>query len=439
MKSLITYLVLFCGLLSCNPQREPTAKDPDGIITRLPYIWKSALSDQVLGGGLFHGYVIGGKGPGSGGLLCVGLRKSTDPSIPRESYLILKDIKTGENIWVWDDLFGKTLVNILHRSVAVHNDLLLLHDWGADYCINIQTGQTVWKKVRTFSAALEISTLDNLFYFTALARNSKDSALIKDSFYEGDFMTGEIRELTGPHYSREFSYEVVGRLAIGTMRSIYALRRNEEDLLVVPFLESGPKAEVNRNRALFGLYSLSNKQWIYDRIPISPADYGGGPGLMPVVVNEKVFLTSLTTASALELSTGKLLWATRVTPLNTGFSDMIVVGNKVILNSDNATLYCLDAQTGHILWTQKSSYISSDLYHQNGVVYYMITQTLNAVDIETGKLLLNMAAPDSREGKTKGEASWFYGFVTGVEGKDGQKGRIFATTNLNAYCFEALK
>jgi outer membrane protein assembly factor BamB len=117
---------------------------------------------------------------------------------------------------------------------------------------------------------------------------------------------------------------------------------------------------------------------------------------------------------------------------------MIVVGNKVILNSGNATLYCLDAQTGHILWTQKSSAMSSDLYHQNGVVYYMITKTLNAVDIETGKLLLNMAAPDSREDIT-GETSWFWGFITGVEGKDGKKGRIFATTNLNAYCFEALK
>jgi outer membrane protein assembly factor BamB len=223
------------------------------------------------------------------------------------------------------------------------------------------------------------------------------------------------------------------------MRSVYALRRNEEDLLVVPFLESGPKVEVNRNRALFGLYSLSKKQWIYARISISPADYGGGPALMPVVMNDKVFHANLTTSSAFELSTGKPLWEKRLTPVQTDIVDMIVVENKVILNSADAKLYCLDAQTGNILWTQKSSYMSSDLYHQNGVVYYMITQTLNAVDIETGKLLLNMAAPDSKEGKTKGEASWFWGFVTGIEGKDGQKGRIFATTNLNAYCFEAVK
>jgi hypothetical protein len=138
MKALITYLVVFCGLLSCNPQREPIAKDPDGVITRLPYIWKSALSDQVLGGGLFHGYVIGGKGPGPGGprplgLLCVGLRKSADPLIHHESYLILKNIETGEDIWVWDDLFNKTLERTLNRSIAIYKDLLLLHDRSTDY------------------------------------------------------------------------------------------------------------------------------------------------------------------------------------------------------------------------------------------------------------------------------------------------------------------
>jgi outer membrane protein assembly factor BamB len=438
MKAFITYLVAFCGLLSCGSQKEPIAKDPEGVITRMPFKWKSALSDQVLGGGLFHGYVIGGEGTRGPALLCVGIRKHADPKLHHESYLILKDTETGKNIWVWDDLFGKVLGRTLHRSIAVHNDLLLLHDYGADYCIDIQTGQTVWKKVREFSAAQEVSCLDNLFYFTALSRDSKDSALIKDSFYEGDFRTGEIRELAGPHYSRQYTHMVGAQRTVGTMGSVYALKRDKKNLLIVPFDECGPETPVTRLRALYGLYSLSKNKWIYDRVPTSPADHGGGSGLMPVVVNDKVFLTSLTTVSAFELSTGKLLWAKRVTPVLTGFLDMIVVGNKVILNSGNATLYCLDVQTGNILWTQKSSAMSSDLYHQNGVVYYMITKTLNAVDIENGKLLLDMAAPDSREGKTDKD-SWFWGFVTGVEGKDGQKGRIFATTNLNAYCFEALR
>ncbi|WP_025764255.1 hypothetical protein [Dyadobacter tibetensis] len=140
MKALFITLVVFCGLLSCNPQKEPIAKDPDGVITRMPFVWKSALSDLVLGGGLFHGYVIGGQGTRRPSLLCVGLRKHANPKLHHESYLMLKDLETGKNIWVWDDLFGKMLKNTLNRSIAVYNNLLLLHDYGADYCIDIQKG-----------------------------------------------------------------------------------------------------------------------------------------------------------------------------------------------------------------------------------------------------------------------------------------------------------
>jgi outer membrane protein assembly factor BamB len=293
MKAFITTLVVFCGLLSCSPQKEPIAKDPDGVITRLPFVWKSALSDQVLGGGLFHGYVIGGKN-----LLCVGLRKHADPKLHHESYLILKDIGTGKNIWVWDDLFGKMLGRTLHRAIAVHNNLLLLHDYGADYCIDIQTGQTVWKKERKFSAAAEVSSLDNLFYFTALSRDSKDSAIFKDSFYEGDFITGEIRELTGPHYSREYTHMVGPLRTVGMMGNVCALRSNQENLLIVPFIECGPVTPVTDLRSWYGLYNLNTKKWIYDRVPTSPADYGGDRSRMPVVENDNVFLTSLSTASS---------------------------------------------------------------------------------------------------------------------------------------------
>ena len=149
----------------------------------------------------------------------------------------------------------------------------------------------------------------------------------------------------------------------------------------------------------------------------------------------RCILTSLTTVGCFELMTGKEVWRRNLSEMFTGFNDFILVGDKLLLNGDNATLYCVDANTGLPMWTQKASVLTSDLYHQDGIIYYIYTKFLLAVDLQTGKLLWDMPSPDIRlEGR---DDSWFTGFVTGTPAKDGKKGRIFASTNYNVYCFEA--
>jgi hypothetical protein len=68
-------------------------------------------------------------------------------------------------------------------------------------------------------------------------------------------------------------------------------------------------------------------------------------------------------------------------------------------------------------------------------VYYIASQDLLATRVSDGKLLWKLLCPDYYTEK-RGD-SWFMGFVTGLPGKNGKKGRIFASTNLNVYCFEA--
>jgi outer membrane protein assembly factor BamB len=119
------------------------------------------------------------------------------------------------------------------------------------------------------------------------------------------------------------------------------------------------------------------------------------------------------------------------------FSDLIVAEGKLLANGQDAKLYCLDPQTGNILWTQRSSGIGSSLHYQDGVVYYIASQNLLATEVATGKLLWNLPCPDAYTEKRAD--SWFSGFVTGLPARSGRKGRVFASTNLNVYCFEAAK
>ena len=69
------------------------------------------------------------------------------------------------------------------------------------------------------------------------------------------------------------------------------------------------------------------------------------------------------------------------------------------------------------------------------VVYFTARQGLWAVEGNTGKVLWKIESPDIR----KNDNAVFRGFVAVVPGKNGQKGRVYAHTGLNAYCYEAIR
>lgn len=160
-----------------------------------------------------------------------------------------------------------------------------------------------------------------------------------------------------------------------------------------------------------------------------------GGGNYPTIIGERVYYAVNMWVGCYYLMPGQRLWFQRVTPASL-FSDMIVSEGKLLANGQNAKLYALDPQTGRILWTQRSSGISSALHYQDGVAYYYIdTKILLATRVSDGKLLWDLPCPDAyTENRSD---SWFRGFVTGLPGKGGKKGRISASTNLNVYCFEA--
>jgi outer membrane protein assembly factor BamB len=430
----VWFCVLFSGLLACNPEKITTQTDGDGVVRQLPFVWKSSISNGLRGYGMYRGYVIEGKG-----VLCVSMKESPDQNRTQgNQYLQLKSLSTGETLWSWDDLFNKR-IGSLRQSVKLYDGKMLIHDGTSDYLIDSKLGKTIWKTKNDLpSSGPHPAFLNDKFFVTSNTHASSNNGRMEEGIFEGDATTGNLRELVKPNYSEEYAiHRPNSEYYIGSLINIEAFTRNNNDYLVVPHVEMGPNVKYNDNRAYFGVYNLSQNKWVYERVPLNYPDEGTSACLKPIVDGNSVYLTSLNSVACFEVLTGEKVWQHKLTEKYTGFGDFIKVGNRLILNGHDAMLYCLDTNTGSKLWTQPSSAIASDLYHQDGIIYWISTNELRAVDLETGKLCWNMKSLDTKEENRPD--SWYWGFVTGIPSKDGKKGRIFATTNLNLYCFEAIR
>ncbi|MCE7069041.1 MULTISPECIES: PQQ-binding-like beta-propeller repeat protein [Dyadobacter] len=429
-KGRLLAIFLLIGLVACAPEKITTQIDKDGVITQQPHIWKSSTSNGPRSSGLHRGYIVEDRG-----VLAVGVRESAQ-KVVGERFLQLKDLETGENLWVWDEFENKS-IGTLRQSIGLYPGSMLLHDASTTYCINTLTGKTIWK---TRNPELSLrpypAFLGERYFMPGRSLESQKKRRIEPTIFAGDVRTGALKEIVKPVMRDEYAYIDSDSLYYrGSMLNMEAFSRNGSDYLVVPFTEPGPKDQYNHTRGYFGLYNLSAKKWVYERIAIRPDNGGASACLKPIVNGDKVYVTSLTTVGCFDLMTGKEIWRRSLSDMFTGFNDFILVEDKLLLNGDNATLYCVDANTGSPRWTQKASALTSDLYHQDGVVYYIYTKSLLAVDVNTGKLLWDMPSPDIK--LERRHDSWFAGFVTGSPGKNGKKGKIFASTNYNVYCFEA--
>jgi outer membrane protein assembly factor BamB len=253
----------------------------------------------------------------------------------------------------------------------------------------------------------------------------------------GDLNSEKILELTKPSYSSEFTAYNGEETYIGSIYRHITFLAGTDMMLLIPYDEIGPQVKYNNTRSFFVLYNVTQKKWIYNRASLSVEEDGGAPSLMPIIDIDKVFLTSLNSVGCFDLMTGKRIWQYRLTSEQMIGLDIIKIDNKLIINGSDGILYCMNAVTGAMLWSKGSVATNSDLYHQDGVIYGIRGDNLRAYDLQSGKLLWDMPSLDAKVENQLG--SIYNGFVTGIPAKNGEKGRIFASTELNVYCFEAIK
>ena len=441
MKELLV-LFLFGSLFSCQSPEDDVLKDENGVVTRLPHLWKSSTSPNgQLVSGMQAQHIYDGRYV----LAAQRLPQSGQGLNYLANELCFKRLDNGENAWVWNDRFSLNESDYTTNSnIHTFRNLLLYRNSYRFYCIDQETGRTVWRKQweRNFGNAIGTSGLGSHFYFTGTSPEIYAKNRWEESIYQGDMATGEVREVaklkTFPdsvwHDPSGFDWIAKGRSTRPFVRGADTLLLVSYDLPDIrPYYQNTPVS------GYLSLYNLSQRKWVYERVPMlsdvrTGVESEAGGGNYPNIIGERVYYAVNMWVGCYYLMTGQRLWFRRVTPASL-FTDLIVAEGKLLANGQNARLYALEPGSGGLLWTQRSSGFSSALHYQDGVVYYIETKLLIATRVSDGKVLWALDCPDAyTENRTD---SWITGFVTGVPGKNGKKGRIFASTNLNVYCFEA--
>jgi outer membrane protein assembly factor BamB len=359
--------------------------------------------------------------------------------------LCFKRIEDGQTAWVWNDPSEIAESNdVRNYKVYFNKNLFLYKHSYRFYCIDQETGKTVWKKQwgRNFDSQITTSGLGTHFYFTGTPPEIYAKNRWEESIYQGDMATGEVREIVKlKTFPDSIWHDPSGFDYIARGRSIKPFVRGADTLLLVAY-DLPDLRPYYQNTPLSGylsLYNLTQRKWVYERVQmLSNVKLGieseAGGGNWPNIIDERVYYAVNMWVGCYYLMTGERLWFRRLTPASL-FSHLIVAEGKLLANGQNAKLYAVEPGSGSLLWTQESSGIGSAMHYQDGVVYYIATNKLLATRVSDGKLLWKLNCPDAYTENRPD--SWFTGFVTGVPGKDGKKGRIFVSSHLNVYCFEA--
>ncbi len=190
-----------------------------------------------------------------------------------------------------------------------------------------------------------------------------------------------------------------------------------------------------KNDNFLGLYNLTRRDWVYVDKPITRNSIFGAGTIRFSESKDRVYLQASKKLMCYETATAKKVWEQS---FSEGFSDIIIVENKVIANSDNNYLYALDTRTGRQLWEERSSGTSSPLAYLDGVVYFTGggDGLLHAVEVDTGKHLWRIQSPDLE----KNSRAWFKRHVAVVPATEaGQKGKVLTSSYLSAFCYEAAR
>ncbi|UWY28050.1 PQQ-binding-like beta-propeller repeat protein [Flavobacterium sp. TR2] len=162
---------------------------------------------------------------------------------------------------------------------------------------------------------------------------------------------------------------------------------------------------------LLGFDTQSGKQkWT---IPVGGVLVGS-----PIAENNKMYTASSTAFVCVDAVSGKVLWQNNL-PMSYSQGTPLIQGDKIIFGVWDSYVYCLDKNTGKLIWKWNNGNDKQILYSAGNVnmvstknrLYFVTPQRfLTILDIETGKTLLRTQKWKIRESMGKSQdGKWFYG------------------------------
>ncbi|WPO76841.1 PQQ-binding-like beta-propeller repeat protein [Flavobacterium sp. KACC 22761] len=138
----------------------------------------------------------------------------------------------------------------------------------------------------------------------------------------------------------------------------------------------------------------------------------------PIAENNKVYTASSTSFVCADALTGKVIWKKEM-PQSYSQGIPLIQGDKIIFGVWDTYVYCLNKNTGELIWKWNNGNDKQILYSAGNVnmvstksrLYFVTPQRfLTILDIETGKTLLRTSKWKIRESMGKSQdGKWFYG------------------------------
>ncbi|MBO0953296.1 outer membrane protein assembly factor BamB family protein [Fibrella forsythiae] len=409
---------------SCHKE-EDTLLDAAGVIVKLPQQWKVPISDD----GELAEVIV--KAP----IVYNRSQVLVGGNLSKQRSLISVDALSGQLTWQWQDLLTLARnpgypdpIYFYAGGYHLYNGKFFFPFADNAYTIALTEGKTYQKYQSSFYRSIIAGGIGNL-YFTS-GRPSSQLQTSPEALYIGDLSVAKPETpLLVPNYSQVAKMWFNG---YGMIRAITPFMAQGDTLLNLLCYDRVLDQEPLQHRTFSALYNLSKRTWVYDRVVLNE---GGTQGAWSATLHgQYMYFSSMRELYCFEVMTGKRVW-TRF--FSESFSSLLIAEGKLYGNNGDRFTYCFDPVTGRQLWKEQSSGSSTSLTYLNGVLYFLGggDGKLHAIDASTGKHLWRMESPDLKQNS----GAWFYGICVAVPGQGGSKGRVVATTGLNAYGYEAIR
>lgn len=323
--------------------------------------------------------------------------------------LCLLDIETKKTRWTWNDLFDdddvvKTFTFKEFNSLLFDKNLIIRHEQNT-YCINMETGKTVWRKANDFHILGGICHDQANYYFVSYtpAENNPHKII------KGDLFTGIETELT---VSNEISTDFIA-----------VLTAENESYLLVNYTYTND----TEFKGYIGLLNLQNLKWNYKDIEIRGVKNA-------IQKDDNIIFETNDSINKVKWKTGETQW--KITGKPTPNSIVGFFSNKYLMVFDGTSKTMkIDIDSGNTIWSFENEYTNyANFYLNNSIMYYFGDGNLRARNFETTEQLWDITS-DTRANVLFLGA--FRDFITGakVENKD----YILAQSDNDMYCYEAIK
>jgi outer membrane protein assembly factor BamB len=336
--------------------------------------------------------------------------------------LIAIDKESGQLLWEWSDLFWENYEQFDHlSSKVIYNDILAFTIGSRNYALSINSGTTLWKN-QTATSLSNLRGKNNLIYRASILDPPEISSYC-EKIMEADIQSGNwsvifevnggdsLRQgLTIPTFYEDFNGDELMLMA----NSIVNRQQNEAKGYVTPYLINYNKTKNQLN------YTVQlDEPGLYSRV-----DW------FPIVDNGRVFLLVESLMACHDIKTGNRIWAKRFKS-DFLFSGAILDNGKIYANCEGLypSLYCINAETGAIIWEKPSAGTCSPLQYHKGVLYFVggSTGLLHIVNASNGKEIHNIKAPS----QFKDHDDFFSRKCT----VDKETDRLYVTSQTTAYCY----